>query len=277
VKLVGVDGCRAGWVVAACALSPGADRVLSVPTFRIEPTFRELLDRLEGHTALIAVDIPIGLPSGAPLDDGTRRCDAEARAFLGGRRRSSVFSAPCRPTLEAGSYREACDLEVRARGRGKGLSQETYWIVRKIREVDQVVRPDHQEPLGDEATLRVREAHPEVTFAMLAGSGQPGHGLLHSKRGCMTCPDPPCPGERDRLALLRAHLLGFEPRTVHRQLVRDCPRPEGLNGPMVGRDDVVDAAACLVTAYRIATGQARTLPAGRPQRDARGLRMEIVA
>jgi predicted RNase H-like nuclease len=45
----------------------------------------------------------------------------------------------------------------------------------------------------------------------------------------------------------------------------------------VARDDVVDAAACLVAAYRIARGLALTLPAGEPQIDARGLRMEIVA
>jgi predicted RNase H-like nuclease len=48
----------------------------------------------------------------------------------------------------------------------------------------------------------------------------------------------------------------------------------------VGRDDIVDAAACLVTAQRIAAGSARTFPpddAGGPDWDARGLRMEIVA
>ena len=53
-------------------------------------------------------------------------------------------------------------------------------------------------------------------------------------------------------------------------------RPAGQRGPVAGRDDVVDAAACLVAALRIAQGVALTLPAGTPEYDARGLRMEIV-
>ena len=46
---------------------------------------------------------------------------------------------------------------------------------------------------------------------------------------------------------------------------------------MVGRDDIVDAAACMVTAYRIVNGQAMTLPDGDAQTDERRLRMEILA
>jgi predicted RNase H-like nuclease len=45
----------------------------------------------------------------------------------------------------------------------------------------------------------------------------------------------------------------------------------------VARDDVIDAVACLVAARRIALGKAVVLPAGAVVRDARGLRMEIVA
>jgi predicted RNase H-like nuclease len=46
---------------------------------------------------------------------------------------------------------------------------------------------------------------------------------------------------------------------------------------LVARDDVVDAVACLVAARRIALGHAIALPAGRVERDRRGLRMEITA
>jgi predicted RNase H-like nuclease len=45
---------------------------------------------------------------------------------------------------------------------------------------------------------------------------------------------------------------------------------------VAGRDDVVDAAACLVAASRIVRGVSMTLPTGAPECDARGLRMEIV-
>jgi predicted RNase H-like nuclease len=271
MRLIGVDGCRAGWVVAASDLS------LSEPEFGIVPSFQALLDALSGVRALIAIDMPIGLPSGLPLDDGTRRADSAARAFLGGRRRASVFSAPCRRTLQAASYRDACELEVQARGRGKGLSKEAYFIIPKIREIDAAILPAHQARLDETARVWVREAHPEVVFAALAGAGAPGHGLHHSKRACTACRGAVCPGESDRLALLRSFLPDLDPLAVHARLLRLYPRAPGASGPVVARDDVVDAAACLVAAHRIARGLALTLPAGEPQIDARGLRMEIVA
>jgi predicted RNase H-like nuclease len=271
MRLIGVDGCRSGWVVAE------SDQSLSSPEFGIASSFADLLAALRGVRALIAIDIPIGLPSGTPRDTGIRRVDSAARDFLGGRRRASVFSAPCRPTLAAQGYREACDLEARARGRGKGLSQQAYNIIPKIREVDLAITPEHQSELDDTARVWVREAHPEVIFAALAGAGQPGHGLVHSKRNCTACRGRVCPGEADRLALLRNYLPDFDPRAVYERLVKRYPRATGRGGAVVGRDDIVDAAACLVTAYRIANGQAMTLPVGEPQTDERGLRMEIVA
>jgi predicted RNase H-like nuclease len=271
LRLIGVDGCRSGWVVCA------SDQSLTAPEFGIAPSFAELLAALEEVRALIAIDIPIGLPSGAPVDTGVRRVDSAAREFLGGRRRASVFSAPCRPTLAATSYREACDLEAEARGRGKGLSQQAYNIIPKIREVDLAITPEHQSKVDDTARVWVREAHPEVSFAALDGRGQPGHGLVHSKRNCTSCRGRACPGESDRVALLRNYLPDFDPRAVHERLVKRYPRAAGQTGALVGRDDIVDAAACLVTAYRIAKGQAVTLPDGDAQTDERGLRMEIIA
>jgi len=276
MRLVGVDGCRSGWLVASSELSPTSDPPISAPSFSIVRTFAELIDVPHAGSAVIAVDMPIGLPSGAPRDDGRRRVDAEARRFLGPARGSSVFSAPSRPTLAARAYREACALEVAARGTGRGLSQQAYRIIPKLREVDLVVEPRHQEPINDGAGIWIREAHPEVVFAVLAGDGEPGHGLVHAKRGCTRCVGAACPGERQRLALLRRHLPDFEPREILRRLLRDHRRPAGQRGTAAGRDDVVDAAACLVAALRIAQGVAMTLPAGAPEYDARGLRMEIV-
>jgi predicted RNase H-like nuclease len=271
VRLVGVDGCRAGWVVAA------SDEALVDPSFSIARSVRELLDALAGISALVVVDIPIGLPSGGPRDAGIRRVDGLARAFVGGRRGTSVFSAPCRPTLTAATFRDACDAEIAARGRGKGLSQQAYRIMPKIREVDEAIDPSHHEPVTDGPRVRVREAHPEVTFAALAGVGQPGYGLVHSKRGCARCRGAECPGEADRLALLRRHVTGFDPYAVRERLLREHPRAPGRTGAVVGRDDIIDAVACLVTAQRIVNGRALTFPPDEPDLDERGLRMEILA
>ncbi len=55
VTLLGVDGCRAGWIVAEGA-GAGAR-----PRFRLFPTFAELLRALTAADALFCVDVPIGL------------------------------------------------------------------------------------------------------------------------------------------------------------------------------------------------------------------------
>ena len=278
--LIGVDGCRAGWVTARCVVPEGAS-ALTEPIFSIERSFRALLEGLQGQRALVAVDIPIGLPHGGAPHGGRRRADRAARELLRSPRSSSVFSAPCRDTLAATSYRHACELERAARGSGKGISRQTYGIISKIREVDDTVTPDHQVPLDDAgAGVWVREVHPEVTFARLS-PGQ--HGLKHPKRGCTACRNTPCADADERLDLLRRYLPSFDPTRERASLLRayrDAARGMDLpavKGVPVGRDDVIDAVACLVSALRITKGQATTLPAGPPERDARGLRMEIVA
>ncbi len=221
LRLFGLDGCRGGWVVAE-SRGPA-----EAPAFRVERTLAGLLAALQGERALIAIDIPIGLPSGPPADDGRRRCDGEARALLG-QRAVSVFSAPCRQTLAAKSYADACRLEVDARQRGTGISRQAYGILPKIREVDGVVTPAHQQPIEPGAGLWVREAHPEVCFAVLngvrlGGSAGPAQSLAHAKRVCRACRalGAPCTGEADRLALLRDWFGPFDPAAVRRQLAEN--------------------------------------------------------
>ena len=237
MDLIGIDGCKAGWVLAR------SDLGLQTLHFSIEPTLGDVL-RAAGENTSIAIDVPIGL-----ADDDARACDHAARRILGAPRSSSVFSAPCRGTLTATSYQDACRLNLDARGRG--VTQQLFNILRKIREVDELMTPDLQD--------RLREAHPEVTFALLAGTGR---GLPHPKKTPQ--------GEADRLALLQTFFPVLDRATLAAERAR-------LGPAKVARDDLVDAVACLVTAYRIASGQARVLPDGPPQRDARGLRMEIVA
>jgi predicted RNase H-like nuclease len=101
----------------------------------------------------------------------------------------------------------------------------------------------------------VRESHPEVIFARLASDGR---GLKPNKKTL--------DGRTARQALLRSFLPNFDPEQVRISLGRSN----------VALDDVIDAAACLVAAYRIAQGNAIVLPSGEPEYDQRGLRMEIV-
>jgi predicted RNase H-like nuclease len=197
--------------------------------------------RAEAGDAIVAIDMPIGLS-----DDGSRGCDLTARRLLGRPRASSVFPAPCRAALAATTYRRACALSRRTLG--VALSRETFNLLPKIRQVDALMTPALQE--------FVREVHPEVVFALLAGRGR---GLRHAKRTA--------DGERERRRLLRLFAPPFDPEAVRLRL-----------GPArVARDDVVDAVACLVAAARIRRGEAQVLPEGAVARDARGLRMEIVA
>lgn len=235
MELIGLDGCRGGWLVAA------ADASLSALSFFLVDDLAPLIARAKARYVLIAIDMPIGLS-----DDGSRACDLEARRLLGRPRASSVFPAPCRAALAATTYRRACALSRRTLG--VALSRETFNILPKIRQVDALMTPALQEA--------VREVHPEVVFALLAGRGR---GLAQPKRTRA--------GERLRLSLLRRVAPRFDPGAVRRR----------LGAARVARDDVIDAVACLVAAARIRRGEARVLPEGAIERDARGLRMEIVA
>jgi predicted RNase H-like nuclease len=173
-RVAGVDGCRAGWVVASATLDR---RSIVAPDLRIVPRFADALR--EGHDA-IAVDIPIGLPDAA--EPGGRACDRLARARLG-RRAASVFSPPVRAALGAATYREALAINRASSPHGLGFTIQCWNIVPKIREVDALMTP---------GTRRiVHEAHPELCFATMAGSP-----MTHGK----ATPE----GRAERLAALRA-------------------------------------------------------------------------
>jgi predicted RNase H-like nuclease len=212
--VAGVDGCRAGWVVAT-----EGEGALAV---EVVGHFSAVLERVgDGTLDAVAVDIPIGLPTAGP-----RRCDVDARRLIGPRR-SSVFPAPVRRLLGVRSWAEAT-----------GISRQTFGILAKVAEVDALLCGAGQE--------RVVEAHPEVSFAHLAGR-EP----LHPKR----TPE----GRQERLAALAA---------VFPVLPTD-------RLPGTAPDDVLDALVLCWTARRFLRGEAVILGDG--ELDAAGLRMEIVA
>lgn len=235
VKLIGIDQCKDGWIVVT------SDESLRTLIFTISLSFKSIIQMADTDDMRVVIDTPIGLS-----EDGSRACDIAARRVLGSPRRSSVFPAPCRATLQATTYEEASDLNFLASG--KSVSKQLFAILPRIREVDMAMTPERQKV--------VREAHPDVIFATLADTG---FGLIHSKKTAA--------GERERIALLAKYIPHFDPMAVRARI-----------GPAkVARDDIIDAVACLVTASRIASGQAQVLPSGNIPRDACGLRMEMVA
>jgi predicted RNase H-like nuclease len=241
----GVDGCRAGWVVAFARRQCGELRV------RVVPRFADVLAAPEAP-AVIAVDIPIGLPE--RVGCGGRTAENMVRPFLGARK-SSVFSVPSRRAVFAevgpfpdqrsryAAHQRACAVARDTSDPPRGITIFAFGIFSKIREVDALLRGD--------CTLRgrVRETHPELAFWRLNGE-RPLPASKKSEIG---------------LAFRRRLLVkaGF-PRVA----LSSMP-PKGA-----APDDVIDAIACAEIARRITIGCARPFP-DPPERDAIGLPMVI--
>jgi predicted RNase H-like nuclease/NTP pyrophosphatase (non-canonical NTP hydrolase) len=232
--LAGIDGCPGGWVVARA--DAGLHGVEFERVERLDELFREAA---QGRLT-VAIDMPIGLP-----ERDARACDAAARKRLGAPRASSIFAPPCRAALHADGFAAAATANRKACGRG--LTRQIFELFSRLRQLDALITPALQ--------LHVREAHPELTFAVLAGGG----GL--------SFPKATAAGRKERLELLRPLLGPLDLLAPRREMGREAVRP----------DDLLDAAACLVTAHRLRHGRALVLPEGEPERDGRGLRMEIVA
>jgi predicted RNase H-like nuclease len=237
--VAGLDGCKAGWLIAAC------------PPFRfgecrvwIEPSH----DAALSVAADIAViDVPIGLTD---AQSQPRATDGAARGFLrlmNTDRRvspgSRVFPAPSRTALAL--FRAGLDYHaLNARLDEPKMSQQAFHITGRIAAVDAWMTPDRQKTR--------REGHPEVAFARLTGRTLP--------------PKKTQAGAGARDTALRG--LGFDTAGLAATL-----------GKRTGRwamDDLRDACVLAWVASRVHSRTHLLLPE-RPETDARGLRMEIVA
>lgn len=143
--VVGVDGCKTGWV--AVALADHED-----PQAYYLPTIHALEPLVSG-AGVVAIDIPVGLPT-----EGPRMADLLARKILGARR-SSVFLAPVRDAIEAPTH--ALATKAALARTGTGISRQAYALGRKILEVERWL---------PSAPCPVHEVHPEVCFALLLGA-----------------------------------------------------------------------------------------------------------
>jgi predicted RNase H-like nuclease len=163
-----------GWFFVA--IGPG-DSV----EFGVFDKFGQLFSAYSAARSIL-VDIPVGLPFEGIRN---RTCDREARRVLGPKRAGAVFSPPCRAALRANDYSEASGINREVLG--KGISQQTYYIMKKIKEVDDFL---NRHP---EVRKTVRETHPEICFWALAGH----RPMRHKKKS----PE----GAEERLELLKRH------------------------------------------------------------------------
>ena len=232
VKAYGVDGCRSGWFYFELQGSRYSYGVVN-----------KLADLVENAAPgdSILIDIPIGLRDN---DASPRLCDQEARRLLGPRR-SSVFSAPIRSVLVAGSYEEACATAKHLTK--KSMTKQAYGILPTVAEVDALMR-------SREARAIVREVHPEVCFWAFNGQ-QPLQWYKKKQEGFeerMWLMSRVWPPAKNAVAEALSHHLRKH----------------------VARDDVVDALVLAITAAQ-PDERLSTIPA-EPETDSKRLPMEMV-
>ena len=143
--VIGVDGCKRGWVFVR--LENGA--------FTSAVVYEHFAAGVgaSGDATVIGVDIPIGYPAQPALQ---RAADGAARAMVRPLT-SSVFPTPHPDVLKAPDWTTANALSRELTGRG--LSKAGFALAPKILEVEPIAR-------GNES---VYEVHPEVSFRALAG------------------------------------------------------------------------------------------------------------
>ncbi len=225
--LAGIDGCPTGWAaVIAEAGNPASAQLLHVTD----------LSAFLDTVTFAVIDMPIGFTSGPHGRD----VEVAMRGFLKGKT-SSVFPTPCRMALSEEVYFDASFVNEQALG--KRLPKQTFMLFPKMREIDTVVQRVGQS--------RLREGHPEVSFAAMAGAP-----VLSRKRR----PD----GQAEREQLLTAESI---PAT---SLLAAMTR-----GRMAA-DDILDAAAMWWSADRFIDGRHITLPPT-PSRDSVSLEMSVIA
>jgi predicted RNase H-like nuclease len=157
MRVVGVDGCRQGWL---CAVHDEPGQL----SFELQPDLESILAAYP-DAVCVGIDIPIGLTC-----TGYRDCDRQARRLLGWPRSASVFLTPPRDVVDACEQPYPDVLALAKDRHGAGISSQTYAIGPRISRVNAAMSPERQ--------LRVREVHPEVSFWAMAG----GHAMQHGKK-----------------------------------------------------------------------------------------------
>lgn len=218
LKFIGIDGCKAGWIVALIQ-NKNLELVLI-------SQLKDVLKYCETRGPKVLIDIPIGLLEQKQDDKSLRKCDEMARAILGKKRRS-VFEVPCKqavyinpPTKNKGWY-NIWHCQVNAMNKqvlGSGVSIQSLGIVPKIREADELF---YQKP---ELLHQFVEAHPEICFKLLKGDDL--HTSKKSEEGLL-----------ERKIIIKKYLNGVMPDEELERLLTNHQFPKSK----VALDDILDA------------------------------------
>ncbi|MGB8818049.1 MAG: DUF429 domain-containing protein [Rhizobiaceae bacterium] len=234
--LCGVDGCKGGWV-ATWQSASGGD-----PQAAVFADFASLVLNLPPD-AIIAVDMPIGLPDF--VKGGGRGPEKAVRPLLK-QRQSSVFSVPSRAAVYAqceplsgmeqmiAAHKRASAIALATSDPPRKISIQAFNLFPKIREIDIFLRANPK------AQSRIFESHPEFAFTILNG-GEPM--ALPKKTKGKANPD----GIAERREFLASK--GFDPDFLCQ------PVPRGAHA-----DDFLDACVMMLIAGRFANGEARPYP-----------------
>jgi threonine dehydratase len=169
--IAGVDGCKAGWLVAITEDWPATK-----PVLKLCPRFENVVEETASCDVTV-IDIPMGLPVGA----SGRRCDTQARKRLCEHgvpnAHSRVFRAPPRSVLQFLEWpefqRHITELI------SVSPTKQAFDFSAKVKEVDDAMDSALQE--------RIIEFHPEPTWKRIAGytlqSKHTALGLLQRLKG----------------------------------------------------------------------------------------------
>lgn len=196
----------------------------------------EINDRYKNADALL-IDIPIGLPENN--EQASLRPDVQARAYLQGARKSSIFNVLYRQIVHTETTEQAWKLnrELNAKMAIVGDALRPM-----IGEVDDFLAKNSS------WQNRLLESHPEVAFQIL----NRGKGLQHSKHTEA--------GIAERVAILRSH--GIDPVPLFAEFSAKQ------------HEDVLDAVCLAVSAKLGCENGFQTIPEN-PICDSRGLKMQM--
>ena len=213
--IAGIDGSKGGWV---CVSSDTNNT--KKPKFDIFNKFEEVIER---KFDLILVDMPIGLDK--KLYKGGRVVDREARRMLL-KNKSSIFNSPSRMALNAKEYQEA---NIINKAHGMGLSKQSWFLFKKIKEVDNFLKIKHRP--------KIFESHPEIIFQVMKGEA------VETKK---STPE----GIKERINLLVKN--GFDKKFINKFI--------NQKNSFYKNDDFIDSCSLLWSAIRASKGQEINIP-----------------